>query len=565
MCGIIGYIDKKQQLSFLEKRQIAEKMLDRITHRGGDSSACIIEGDVVIGQTRLSILDSTINASQPLCNLDLLLSYNGEIYNHLTLREKYLTDCTFGSHSDTLTLFELLNKYDLNGIYKDIWGMFAFSAYYKQRKEVLLVTDSFGIKPLYYLENEDWFAWSSEPKVFKDLPGVQFELNENTLFEQLVFRYVYGEETLFKNVFKIMPAQSVVYNLIENKIYNCKFSCTSIPTNDGSLAEVLAKSVKDHLVSDTLPGIQLSGGVDSSLVAYYANKSSGKKMHTFSIGMNNREWNEFEYSDKISEQLATQHHKIVFDKLDFIKNFDLVTYHLDFPIVHPNTVPLYLLALEARKFTKVLLTGEGADELFLGYRRYANNFQDVLYSNAFTEPDNIKKILKKKIRTDLFHRKHIVSQLSGSLLEQKGQYDIKTYLPHLLQRQDAAGMAANIECRVPFLYPTVYELSKLMKQEEKLSSLNGKDCLKKLALKFFPKNIILRKKCGFGLPIHNWLLENDALALDVENLKTNSFILKYFDANEIMKIIEENTKGIDHSGILFTLVSFCRWYNIFIH
>ena len=318
-------------------------------------------------------------------------------------------------------------------------------------------------------------------------------------------------------------------------------------------------------MGDITAGIQLSGGVDSSLVALFAQKFSNRNLHTFSIGLKDKAWNEFAYSDHISRQLNTKHHKITFSKKDFVRLLPKIIYHLDEPLVHPNTIPMYILAKKARKYTKVLLTGEGADEIFYGYNRYFQqpfSAKGLIFSNAFNNPRTISEIFKGKV--SVVNRKNILQNVSNLGHEDKlSFYDIYTYLPHVLLRQDKAGMAANIENRVPFLYTSVVEMGFNLKT--KVGKFGGKSEIKEMALKYFSEDLVLRRKCGFGLPISDWLEDKNGLLPYLSNLTSHKIIRKYFVTSSVKQITKEHlNKEKDNSSILFTLLCLCVWYDTFI-
>jgi len=332
-----------------------------------------------------------------------------------------------------------------------------------------------------------------------------------------------------------------------------------------SLSRTLESSVKEHLLSDVPIGIQLSGGIDSSLVALFASKHSKVRLHTFAIGMEEKEWNEFVYSDRVANQLGTDHHRIFFTKQDFSHLFSELTYHLDEPVVHPNTIPMYILAKEARKFTKVLLTGEGADEVFMGYSRYNRGHDpEIVYLNAFSNPKEILGLLKNEQQVDDTERRKILNRTRDmNDDDRKSFYDIYTYLPHVLLRQDKAGMAANLENRVPFLYDSVVQYG--FGSDGKIGVLGNKTLLKKISLKYFPEDLVLRKKCGFGLPIADWLRDKDALLPELQKVKSHEFIGQYFKMAEIGELIEEHlSKKRDNSVILYTIIALVVWHDIFI-
>lgn len=569
MCGIAGFIDKSGKYNLSKKEDVVHRMLNLIEHRGGDSMGIKTIGLVTMGHTRLSILDANKQAYQPMVSDNTILSFNGEIYNHSKLRSQYCKGQKINSYSDTSTLFALLQTLSLKKVLALIHGMYAFNFLDVRNKSLSLILDKLAIKPLYYVDTPDFFTWASEIKAFKAIPGFKFEFRDEGLEEFMCFRYIVGEKTLFKNIYKMQAGEVLIFSLKTNSVskklyYKLKKSKNQ---NKSSLNKLLKNSIRDHLMSDIPTGIQLSGGVDSSLIAYFAQKFSKKPLHTFSIGLKNNKWNEFVYSDMVAKLLKTNHHKITFSRQDFVKLFPKLTYHLDEPIVHPNTIPMFLLAKEARKYTKVLLTGEGADEVFYGYNRYfqksLKSNKDILISNSFTNPKFVSSILKK-FDPVFLKRLGIIKNVEGTnIVNTVSYYDIYTYLPHVLLRQDKAGMAANIENRVPFLYDSVYEYG--YNSKDKVGKYGGKNSIKKIALRYLPSDLVLRKKCGFGLPISDWLKDKDGLLPNLNVLIKHKIIKKYFIKNEINKLINEHLIGEkDNSNTLFTLISLVTWYDVFI-
>lgn len=567
MCGIAGFIDKKSKLTNEERVKIVRAMLERIKHRGGDAFGVEASGNVTIGHTRLSIVDTSDRANQPMIDDKFVLSYNGEIYNHNNLRKTYLKNKNISSYSDTATLFELLKTFPLQKVLSFIQGMYAFSFLNETKRTLFLALDKQAIKPLYYIETPEYFAWGSEIKAFQSLPCFKLEFDDELLKEYLIFRHIAGKRTLFKGVQKMRGGEYLAYSLDKNS-YTTKthsFLRKASAQPKLSLEKVLEHSVREHLMSDVPVGVQLSGGVDSSIVAIFAKKHANSRLHTFSIGLEDPKWNEFIYSDKVAKLLGTEHHKIIFTKKDFLRLFEKLTYHLDEPIVHPNTIPMYLVAKEARKYTKVLLTGEGADEVFLGYNRYIQkNTDDLIISNAFSVVPDISKLPKDNKRLNLNKRKEL---LRGAKLlnknDAKSFYDIYTYLPHVLSRQDKAGMAANIENRVPFLYDPVVQYG--FNLNKKIGKLGGKTPVKKIALKYLPEDLVLREKCGFGLPIADWLRDEEALLPKLLKITNHPFTKKYLVISEVKNLAEKHlSKEEDNSVILFSILSLIVWYDVFL-
>lgn len=567
MCGIAGFIDKNKTTTPKEQGRVVKKMLLLMKHRGSDAFGIKSTGNITLGHTRLSIVDLSKLGNQPFSNeQNSLLSFNGEIYNHKALRKKYLNKIKISSNSDTATFFELLRKYPIESTLEKIQGMFAFSFLDAKDHKVILALDRFAIKPLYYIDTPKYFAWASEIKAFKAIPEFIFQMNESALGEYMIFRHVVGSETLLKNIHKMQAGEYLAYDLKDNTIKTKRYYQLKKKESALKFSEsVISESIKEHLMGDVAAGVQLSGGVDSSLVTLFAQKFSKRKLNTFSIGLVDEHWNEFCYSDTVAKKLNTKHHKVIFSKKDFAL-LPKVVYHLDEPLTHPNTVPMYILAKKARKYTKVLLTGEGADEIFYGYNRYFEKpdlAKNALFSNAFNDQREISKILKGKI--SIANRKKILRDTSRISDENKiSFYDIYTYLPHVLLRQDKAGMAANIENRVPFLYTSVVETG--FNSKPRIGRFGGKSNVKEIALKYFPKEIVLRRKCSFGLPISEWLRDKDVLLPYLIKLTEHECIKKYFVVGEIKRLVDEHLrKEKDNSSTLFTLICLSIWYDTFIN
>lgn len=571
MCGIIGFVDKKNRLSATEKEGIATKILKEIQHRGYDSSGIYSHQSVTLGHNRLAIIDTSKNAEQPFFNETrmMTMSYNGEIFNHLELRvltEKHI----YASRSDTETLMSL---YEALGetAFGLIRGMFAVSFYDQTTEEILLAVDQFGIKPLYYIDTPDWFAWSSEIKALKFIPGISFSLDENRLYEYAIFRTTVGSQTMLKGINRLSPGELLRYSIKNDRIGKTKYAATE--TTGGNIEDMLKLSVSEHILSDVPVGLQLSGGVDSSLISVLATQSLRQEdVHSFSIGLADRKWNEFEYSRAVSKQIKTIHHEILFTQQQFCETLPVATYQLDEPINYPNTVPLMLLAREARKFVKVLLSGEGADEIFGGYIRYNElikkglDLHTLVSSNSFCSPKDVSSVFKIGSAHDLFERNVLAESLSDHTPASKlSSYDMKTFLPSLLLRQDKMGMASNLENRFPFLDTRLVAATNKLPDQEKLSGGKTKIALKEIARKYLSEEIVYRKKCGFGLPISDWLRDSSGLGKYLRLFSRPMITRSYLNYENISIYIQEQlSEAKDHSEILWVLITLEIWVKIFI-
>lgn len=572
MCGIIGFIDKKDKLTSGEKAVIANKMLTAIEYRGRDTSNFYSDEKIIMGHNRLAIVDVSDKASQPFISSDrkLAITYNGEIFNHLELRN-LIKNKNYISGSDTETFLNLYSEYKEKG-FQMIRGMFSVVFHDVPNKQVVLANDLYGIKPLYYLDSPDYFAWSSEIKTFEFLPGFNFILNPSRLLEYGLFRTTVGPDTLFSNVKRLMPGEIISFDIRSMSFVSKRYQYLNEQVVNNA-EEYLRLSIDEHLFSDVPVGLQLSGGVDSSLISLLATQSTKQKgIHSFSIGLDDPNWNEFEYSRLVSNQIKSVHHEITFSQKDFCEIFPLATYHLDEPINYPNTIPMMILAREAKKHVTVLLSGEGADEVFGGYDRYKRLYKedlsdvDLVLSNSFVLESDLRNAFIFNPEANIEDRHKIASQISNYDTRRKlSEYDIKTFLPSLLLRQDKVGMACNLENRFPFLDPRLVMLGLNLSPQDKFDSNNTKILLKKIALKYFPEKLVNRRKCGFGLPITEWLKDSTGFGKYLTMFTEPKNWRSYLNYNHIKALISQHLSGErDNSELLWILISLEVWMRIFI-
>lgn len=577
MCGITGFVDKKNKFARKQRISIIESMLDSIEHRGRDDKGFYADGKIVIGHCRLSILDTSQAGKQPFFSLkkDKVLSYNGEIYNFLKLNEILKNDYKFKSSCDTETLLHAYEKWGIDSLIK-LKGMFAFSLYDKNINSFFLAIDRFGIKPLYYLDNDEFFVFSSEIKAILKFPSVKVKINENVIGEQLLYRSISGGLTLIKNIKKLEPAHYFKLNIKTGKkkikkYYSVKKRLIQEKSIKKDIVNLLFKSVGEHLIADVPVGLQLSGGVDSSLIAAIATQIKKQRFHTFSIGLKMAGWNEFKYSRQVAKKFKTKHHELYFNEKDFCELLPVLTYYLDEPINHPHSIPMYILSKYARDKVKVLISGEGADEVFFGYKRYAILFKDnslnekkIIESSQFLKISEAKKVFRGQLKNLYSFRKKITIKYKN-LFDKLFYYDMATYLPPLLLRQDKMGMAANIENRVPFLDHEIVEYGYSLPLKYKLAKNETKKIIKEVAAQFFPKELVYRAKIGFGLPISSWLKNSNGLGKYLIFFSGQMAKRLFLDYNYINKVIAEHKSGEkDHGQLLWILISLEIWLQIFI-
>lgn len=569
MCGITGYINTDFRPVRNTDRIL--KMLKIQKHRGPDDSgirlfsllsassaeaSCItpesIDADFegVLGFNRLSILDLSMNGHQPMLNPDnnVIIALNGEIYNAFDFRNE-LQDWgyKFRSATDTEIVLALYLRHGFEGMLERLNGMFALIVIDLRSRELYIARDRFGIKPLYYILNDRVLAFSSELKSFAFLEDFEFTLNSTKLDEYLLFRNNLSG-TLFEGLESLEPGHYLNYRsgkeLIKSRYYDVNDYSRSkrsgtLDSFGTEVREWLDKSVRSQLVSDVKLGCQLSGGVDSSLVTWLANiNAKNGSFESVSIVFKNKLFSEESYIDRVTETLGIKSHKFLLDNEYYLDNLGKATWHLESPLNHPNTVAIYKLSQSAKDFVTVLLSGEGADEVFGGYKRFydiqypfsvnrlltelnrnLNNPSEVfryfldnrhraIMSNAYMTPFLAGRLMRNFSRDRaISDRLALYNTLSGSGFDKQIKYEMKTFLPDLLIRQDKMSMAHSIENRVPFLDNEVvngaFSIPEqfLMLRDSSIGKNTEKYLLKKMTAAVFGEDFAFRKKMGFGIPV----------------------------------------------------------------
>src|SRR3989338_7106098 len=369
MCGILGFNWKDKVL--------LKKALKKIEHRGPDAFGTFSNKDISLGHRRLSIIDLSNAGKQPMSNEDktIWIVFNGEIYNYKELKAELKEKHNFKSNTDTEVLIHL---YEENGfdMVKKLDGIFAFCIYDSKKKILFIARDRAGIKPLYYSFNDGDFIFCSEIKGIIENKKIKREVNLNSLISYLIFRANTEEETMFKGIKKLKPGYFVAYDLKNNNLELKKYWDLNKKEEGGSekyyaekLKEALEKSVKSQMMSDVPYGAYLSVGVDSGTIVSLMSRFSNKPVKTFSVGFEDAEDNEMAEARMLAKKLGTDHHELWINK-GSIKYLPEIIYHADEPMADPTAIPTYLLSEYAKKYCTVILTGEGADELFAGYPQY---------------------------------------------------------------------------------------------------------------------------------------------------------------------------------------------------
>lgn len=534
MCAIAGYINKSE---FYAEDMLRE-MMSTMHHRGPDASECYYDASVkvALGHNRLSIIDTTIAANQPMQIDHVVLVFNGEIYNFMELREEYLSDELFVTHSDTEVLLRLYLKFGLEETLQKIRGMFAFAIYDKNDKKVYLARDHVGKKPLYYFEDEDGFFFASEIRAFnplqKDLSALNEEVFTNTLYYRASKELSpYEKISMLENGhYLIMDLESVDvqkyeyfnFNDLINKdtyLQNSKLSEDEIYDKFDHL---LTESIKKRLVADVEVASINSGGVDSSIISAIAYKLGHLKM----LHVDVEEYSERKYAELLASHLDEELLILKIKKEDLDKNIDDIIITYEFPLVHPNSFGISEVSRLARENgIKVLLGGEGADELFGGYGYQRKYYIGQRISALF--PLKVKSILKKasfiwndhvaqkayqndfyctqkSVMAENFDKSLAKYDFLEDRVERNTQAyllnDLNEYIQPLLLRADKMGMKESVEMRSPFLDLEVIEFALNLPLKYKLSMTKGKKIVKNVAKRYLPHEIADRKKAGFAFP-----------------------------------------------------------------
>lgn len=608
MCGFVGFIHGTQPFQY---KNFMKQMLETIVHRGPDSDGIYSDEKVTLGFRRLSILDLSTAASQPFSteNEDIVLVFNGEIYNYRELREELISyGHTFQTTSDTEVLLKGYIEYGTKVLQK-IRGMFAFCIWDKKQNLQFIARDHFGIKPLYYTQHttDNTILFGSEIKSFLPHPKFKKELNEKALRPFLTFQYPATDETFFKGVYKLTPGS---FMLIQNghiqikSYWTHEFSPTtnSLDTHVQHIKKVLEDSVEAHSVSDVKVGSFLSGGVDSSYIAKLLKPDT-----TYSVGFQGYEsmFDETSLAKALSEELQFENKQKHITADEAFEAIPKIQWHMDEPDSNLSSLPLYFLAELASKDVTVVLSGEGADELFGGYEWYKPSekmeqykkiplpLRHILSAIAKSLPknrytnflDNGAKSIEERFIGHAFvwQEDDALALLNGKYHKGPSVWDIvKTYydkvqaeddttkmqyldlhvwLPsQILLKADKMSMAHSLELRVPFLDKEVFKVASHIPTQYKVSTADTKIALRQAALDELPEAWAKRKKLGFPVPMRHWLREEKYYQM-VRNTFEKAYIHEFFDQQLLLNYLDAHyEKKADHGRYVWTVYVFCVWY-----
>jgi asparagine synthase (glutamine-hydrolysing) len=630
MCGICGVVLSERSSKALSADVIG-RMRDSMTHRGPDDAGIFLEGRVGLGHRRLSIIDIA-GGHQPMAsdNGSLQVVYNGEVYNHGEIRgtleqrgHRYRTRC------DTETILRLYQEEGARSVER-LRGMFAFAVWDAGRGELFLARDRLGIKPLYYVHTSDGSLYfASEIKALLAAGAVRPALNVNALPDYLANHAPSGSETLFEGVRRLPPGHTLLWR--DGKVQLQRYWDLSFTEPaEGARSEVemvrrfselFEEAVRLRLMADVPLGVFLSGGIDSAAIAATMARLVQEPIRTFSVAFAERDANELEYARIVASAFRTEHHEVVVTPEGFFAALPELVWHEDEPLAHPSSVPLYFVAQLASEHVKVVLTGEGSDELLAGYGRYWKTIGNLRLGSRYERgvPRVLRDAVRRGIsglpaglarnklqRTFLWHpadiesiyfdnfavfsRAHQAELLSPELRARLGTFDpyahhrrffdqtdggtelnrllyadTKTYLQELLMKQDQMSMAASIESRVPFLDHVLAEFVGRLPENMKLRGSTTKYVLRRSMEGVLPKAILGRRKMGFPVPFGAWVRGPYRHIVDDLVLGSRATERRLFDREVIRRTVDEHIAGtVNHSERLWSLVNLELWQRRFI-
>jgi len=623
MCGIAGFVSQPPPSA---AERILQRMCGAIRHRGPDESGFHVSPPAFLGHRRLSIIDLA-TGQQPMTNEDgsLWITYNGEIFNHADLRpeleragHRYHTRC------DTETLLHAYEQYGPDSLSR-YRGMFSFAVWDSSRRTLFCARDRLGIKPFYYFWDGRLFAFASEIKALLQHPAISASFDASLLPEHLAFGYISGDRTLFSNIRKLMPGHYLKLELDPEP------RLTIAPYWDVPLASEserrpdedwirecrsrLEETVRMRLMSDVPLGMFLSGGVDSSAIAALMKRMVSTPVETFSVGYQEYQFSELHFARQVARAIDTDHHEIVVTADDFFAALPRLIWHEDEPIAWPSSVSLYFVSMLASKHVKVVLTGEGSDELFGGYSRYHfyqwnqkwRKAWDVLPASMrrsirswVADSRLLSPSLRRKLQHTFIGRGEDLNSLyldnfycafsaaqqrrlltmdsdpyahylglwnlrpAASELSRMLYADQKTYLVELLMKQDQMSMATSIESRVPFLDHPLVEFAARVPDHLKIRNGVGKYIFKRAVEDLLPRDIIHRKKMGFPTPLRRWFSAPEAEDLLAGLEDRNGFLASYLDLSEVRSVLARHRAGLeDATDRLWRLLNLNLWGMIF--
>ena len=598
MCGIYG-------TTKIYSNDIIESKLARIKFRGPDNTNYYnFDNKVILGHNRLAIIDLNKRSNQPFNYRHLHITFNGQIYNYMALRDNLKkVGYKFTTQSDTEVICAAYLEYGKECVDK-FNGMFSFVIYDQKQNILFGARDRFGQKPFYYTLINDCFEFSSQ--LASIVINNKFSINENSVNQYLIWNYVHEPESIYSEIYKLEAGNMFTYSL-DNKIFKTEkywdleyLNNKQVFNYESSLEQLesyIRDAVKIRLISDVPLGVFLSGGIDSSLIAYMAQDITDSPINTFSIKFNEKEFDESIYAEKVSSIIKSNHHTILCNFSEGIELINNIHYYYDEPFADASSIPSMLLAKHTKKHVTVALSGDAGDENFIGYNRYDvmkkwSWFYDTPYllRIPLSKLINIFKYDKFKLYSSLLNIKNretfykrftstlnsnwLTSVSEGDILnyeeifksnknflEKISDFDIKTYLNgDINTKVDRATMAFSLESRSPLMDYRIVEFGRLLPTNFKYQNKNKKRILKDILYKYLPKDLFDRSKSGFSMPLESWF-RNDLkeYVLDTLNYKTLNEIPNINTDKVLFYIDEHMTSKHNRYKMIWKLLLLINW------
>jgi len=607
MCGIAGFIDYNKK----SDKNILSEMIDRVYERGPDDKGLFFKlatnYNLGLAHRRLSILDLSSAGHQPMSFENLVITYNGEVYNFKEIRKKLETyGYSFHSNTDTEVILKAFHKWGVKAVDR-FKGMFAFAIYDKNLEKIYLFRDRAGVKPLYYYWNNNIFLFGSEIKTFYPNKFFEKQICFTALSDYFRFGYINAPLSIFENTFKLLPGTYLEFDIKSKKFSTIQYwniqefyknkKNISYDEAKKELENILTDSFKLRMVADVPVGSFLSGGIDSSLVTAILQKHTNTKIKTFTIGFENEKYNEAPYAKKIAEYLGTEHYEYYCTEKETMEIITKLPDIYDEPFADISSIPTALVSKVAKQEVKVVLSGDGGDEVFGGYTSYYlflnrykllnkvrkfkhiinmfpslsllndkynmkllkihdtlefNNIANMFrVSNLVFSNKEIKKIMKKTTLSKV----DIEENLND--LEKMMIIDFLTYLPNdILTKVDRATMGVSLEGREPLLDNKIIEYAASLPIEFKIK----KRILKDILANYIPRKMFERKKTGFGIPINDWLRNELRHLIDYYFSEMFLKKIEFLDKQFLLNLKERFLTGKNDDKKIWTVLMFIMWY-----
>ena len=612
MCGLVGIYLRDEPCD----PAVIDRMRDLVDYRGPDDAGSFVDGPLGLGHRRLSIIDLG-SGHQPMMTPDRrwTIVFNGEIYNYRELRrELESAGAHFRTQSDTEVILQLHVHFGDAAVTR-LNGIFAYALWDASQRRLLLARDRAGIKPLYYAATDRGVAFGSEIKALFASGLIAPRMDHARVAEYLVFRQVAGPNSLFAGVQSVPPGHVVQVELGQPSEPRAFWTAAEPPhVFNGSFLEAvdaldatLNAAIERQMIADVPLGTFCSGGIDSSLVTAIAARKAPRAINTYSVGFDDASYDESAFARRASKACGTVHHELKVSEAEFVDRLPLLVWHHDLPLNFANSVHIHAVSQLARRDVTVVLTGEGADELFGGYPRYyiprllapfarlgagargafgrlldrapdhrlrklgafvRRDPKDwLLYNNATTDPSSVAGLLGSSNHPRLAYRSERLEAalaVAPDPVTALAMLDFETYLVSILDRQDKMSMATSIESRVPFLDNEVIDLARSLPLRYRQTLRHRKRVLKAVALRYLPREIVERKKSGFGVPLPAWFAGTGPSARLLDEAASSSRLASTLDGAALKRLVLEHRSGhADHSDLLWSVVNLYIWQQVF--